>query len=406
MRSFVVLKGLVKEDKRNWVLKEGLSSFFLDIDNLRSLYFKPDYKGDRDYLVNSFDELVYSRFIEVVCTKASTGTLIVVDMENESTAILEQLARIFGYTVFYKVFPIPQDYVTKNRKYSDLRYIPHSRVDLKKEVGNFLSQSLENKNLITTYKNLEKYWSKRDETIKLEVTDKVLHVSDLHSHFNAMSSGIPPTSDYSLTVFHGDYIDGPVVGGSRKVMESILLCDKENVRYLEGNHELRLRKYLGWKVLKAADRKIAASCIYNSIPDQFLKTTAKEFETLSSVEAWAWIDEMNRKLKEYVIYKRGKNTYICTHCGIRWIEQLSPKFVGNLINSNKNIERVDEAFTKNYVRDKFYSIHAHCYYPSGFNPTKYSNVVNLDPEDENKVNYYVSEHKKNNKIVCLREELK
>ena len=24
---FVVLKGLVKEDKRNWVLKEGLSSF-------------------------------------------------------------------------------------------------------------------------------------------------------------------------------------------------------------------------------------------------------------------------------------------------------------------------------------------------------------------------------------------
>ena len=85
---------------------------------------------------------------------------------------------------------------------------------------------------------------------------------------------------------------------------------------------------------------------------------------------------------------------------------LSPKFVGNLINSNKNIERVDEAFTKNYVRDKFYSIHAHCYYPSGFNPTKYSNVVNLDPEDENKVNYYVSEHKKNNKIVCLREESK
>ena len=87
------------------------------------------------------------------------------------------------------MFPIPQDYVTKNRKYSDLRYIPHSRVDLKKEVGNFLSQSLENKNLITTYKNLEKYWSKRDETIKLEVTDKVLHVSDLHSHFNAMRFG-------------------------------------------------------------------------------------------------------------------------------------------------------------------------------------------------------------------------
>jgi len=136
MRSFVILKGLVKEEKRNWILKEGLSSFFLDIDNLRSLYFKPDYKGDRDYLVNSFDELVYSRFIEVVCTKASTGTLIVVDMEDESTAILEQLARIFGYTVFYKVFPIPQDYVTKNRKYSDLRYIQHGRAELKKDVNN------------------------------------------------------------------------------------------------------------------------------------------------------------------------------------------------------------------------------------------------------------------------------
>lgn len=404
MRSFVILKGLVKEEKRNWILKEGLSSFFLDIDNLRSLYFKPDYKGDRDYLVNSFDELVYSRFIEVVCTKASTGTLIVVDMEDESTAILEQLARIFGYTVFYKVFPIPQDYVTKNRKYSDLRYIQYGRAELKKDVNKFLSQSLENKNLITTYKSLENYWNKREEVIKLEVTDRVLHISDLHSHFPIMSTKLPLLSDFRLAIFHGDYIDGPVRGGSRKIVEKILISNLENVRYLEGNHELRLRKYLGWKVLKAGGRKIAASCIYNSIPEQFLTTTAKEFETLSSVEAWAWIDEMNRKFKEYIIYERRKNTYICTHCGIRWVEQLSPKFVGNLINSNKNIERVDEAFAKNYARDKFYSIHAHCYYPSGFNPTKYDRVVNLDPEDENKVNYYISEHKKNSKVVCLKEE--
>jgi len=64
----------------------------------------------------------------------------------------------------------------------------------------------------------------------------------------------------------------------------------------------------------------------------------------------------------------------------------------------------DEAFAKNFAKDGFRSIHAHCYYPSGFNPTKYKGVINLDPENENCVNYFINDNSKLNKVICIEEQ--
>lgn len=402
MRSIIILKGLIKSEKIKWVEDEGLSDFLLDINNLRSLFFKPEYKGDGGYLVHSYDDLIYSNYMSAICSKASTGTMMVIDMENESTIIVEQLARIFGYTIFYKIFPAPSDYVNNNKKYQDKRYQPKSKGQLKSELDQFKSLCVSNK--IETFHEVNYYWNSMSEIRELQENSKILHVSDLHSHWSILQDHLPCLNDFELTIFHGDYIDGPEKGGSRKIMDNIIKSNKDNVYYLEGNHEQRLRKYLGWKILKSADRKIAASCIYNLIPDIFLTTTAKEFEDLGTLESWDYLDAMNNKLREYVIYKVRGETYINTHCGIRWMEQLSPKYIGSLVNSNKNIERVDEAFAKNFAKDGFRSIHAHCYYPSGFNPTKYKGVINLDPENENCVNYFINDNSKLNKVICIEEQ--
>ena len=111
MRSLIILKGLVKSDKQNWVKREGLMNFFLDIDYIKKLFYRPDYKGSKEFLTRSFDDVVYKVFLQALCSRLSTGTLVVIDIDNDSVSSIEDLAFIFGYTVFYHVESTPYDYV-------------------------------------------------------------------------------------------------------------------------------------------------------------------------------------------------------------------------------------------------------------------------------------------------------
>ena len=90
MRSLIVLKGLVKSQKLAWVKKERLGNFLLDIDTVKKLFYRPDYKGTKEYLIRSFDDVVYRVFIQSLCSRLSTGTLVVVHMDNESLTSVEE----------------------------------------------------------------------------------------------------------------------------------------------------------------------------------------------------------------------------------------------------------------------------------------------------------------------------
>jgi len=119
MKTLIILKGLVKSEKKRWVEREGLSDFFLDIDIIRKLYSNPELITPfKSILTKSFGDTVYSEFMRILIIKLSKGGLVVVDPETESLKTLENLALIFGYTVFYVVLGIPQDYMTKPKLYS------------------------------------------------------------------------------------------------------------------------------------------------------------------------------------------------------------------------------------------------------------------------------------------------
>lgn len=402
MRSIIVMRGLVKKDKEAWVRKEHLENFLVDLDNLKSLYYKPDYKGDRDFLIRSMDDIIYRRAIEIIISHLTSGTLVVLDWELETTVAVEQLAVIFGYTVFYKIFQPPQDYVKRNRKYMDSRYLPRSKEELRKELEVFGSFDYLDKLVIRGWSDIETYWK---HSLKVDVLDEeapVLHVSDLHSHWDLITSKLPEPGDYARAVFHGDYIDGPEKGGSRKIIDQVLATTSKGIIFLEGNHELRLRKYLGWRALRSSKR-IISETLLSDLPEEFLAGTAKEFDDLNSMDSWRILIELNSKLREFYIYQRGTSRYYCSHCGLRWVEQVSPKYIGNLINTNKYVDRVDEAFEKNYAPLEYYSIHGHCHY-SDFEYQKYDHVINIDPFDENQVNYFENKPNKNIEVCAIEQE--
>lgn len=384
MRSLIILRGLVKQSKLSWVKREGLWNFFIDIDCIKRLFYRPDYKGSREFLTRSYDDVVYRVFMQSLCSHLSTGCLVVVDSENESLTTIEDLAIIFGYHVFYHVESTPNDYVGKNRKYCTHQYLVPTRDTLAKQKLEFENWDSSDKTLISTYQDIIHYWG---PLCPIKVTGDVLVVGDIHSNYKILTSQCPEPSDYEMTVFLGDYIDGPEVGGSRKMLEMIFQCTNPSILFLEGNHELRLRKWLGSLLMKNKNKKILEDLLKSDINPEFLETTSKEFIGADIIKTLTYLNE---KLREFVIYQRGDTTYYLSHAGIRWIDQLSPKFVGNLIYSNKNPNKTDREFSNQYYYDGFVSIHGHCKYPEGLNFSKYNGVYNIDTENDSVVNYLIN----------------
>jgi hypothetical protein len=134
----------------------------------------------------------------------------------------------------------------KNQKAYGLPYYMAKRKDeLKREVVEHLDFTEEGKHVIKKYREVEQYWerkAKKENWINGQ-GKKILHVSDIHSNFTLFKL-LPNFKDYGLTIFHGDYIDGPEEGGSRAMIDEVIRRGaRSGIVWLEGNHELRLRKH-------------------------------------------------------------------------------------------------------------------------------------------------------------------
>lgn len=398
MRTLILLKGLVKSEKLKWVKDEGLNNYLLDIEVIERLYSYPELSGfKKEVLRKSQSTLVYKQFIEILFLRMSRGNLIVLDMDSGDTNGVVTLAKIFGYNIFYKVFKIPQDYISNHSKYIFNYCQNRKKSDLELEVKQFLNFQIIG-NEVHKYSDVIKYWKSKELVIKLGKNDRTLLVSDIHSNYSLFKKLNHPS--YDLCVCLGDYIDGYEKGGSRKLIDFIA-SNKilySNVLFLEGNHEIRLRKYLGWLYLRTINSKsIITSTLYSSIPDEFLESTALEFSDLSATKAWELLDILNERLFTHAILKRDGKTYVCSHSGFKYMAQISPEYIGSLIYGSRNIEEQDRLFSKNYKNKPIYSIHGHCYYMSKWNPVMFPKVVNLDPEQTGREIVF-TELTKNNKF--------
>lgn len=368
-----------------WVEKERMSNYFLDINVIRHLYATPDLISPSSAILGkSFGDTVYRRFLEAVCLRMIRGCLIVVDPETEQCEEIETLAFIFGYKVFYVVQQVPQDYVEKSRKYSIPYYPIKRKSELEKEVAQFKSFNKSGKEIINSFSDVQDYWikdtKKRGQIVK---ANKVLLVSDVHSNTDLLKK-LPKFSEYEKIVFFGDYIDGPEEGGSRKMIDKVLKSKSDRLLWLEGNHELRLRKYLGYLMTREFGKRRLADLLYSTITDDFLRGTASEFSNIPGTVAKDYLTKMNDKLVMFAIIN-GK--YICTHSGLRFKEQLDPRFIGNVIYGNRDIGRVDRDFSAAHEKLGMWSIHAHCKYFDQWEPQRYDRVVNLDPPSEEELVY-------------------
>lgn len=393
MKSLIILKGLVKSEKKKWVEEEGLSTFFLDYEIHTVLYSTPELikkknSDMRSYLGRIKTKQAYTSFISAVNSRMESGCLVVVDPGLDKTGVYETMANVYGYEVFYKVFPVPQDYIGNPKKYSNPMYRIKTSDELKDDVLRFMSSQYDNKNRIETYDDLLKYWGddRKYKTIEIPSNEDVYVFSDIHGNYNLLKPVLDNIPVTSYKFFLGDYIDGEKIpGGSRNMIEYILrYCGGYNT-WIEGNHEKRIRKYLFYLSTRGSTKSERNNTIreilYSSLPEDWVGTVGKEFDSLTDKEAKMWLARLN---SIFVLYSRIKYrgvSYILSHGGLRCLEQISPKFIGNLLYGNRDMDEYDRSFSRNvWKKEDIWSIHGHCKYPDK-NPEilKYDGVINLDP---------------------------
>jgi len=396
MKSLIILRGLDRKAKLDWVKKENLDNYFLNLDDIRKLYSTPDLLSpDKEILGKSFNNVVRKTYLDVLLTRLGKGCLVVVDTDDEITdSTLETLSIIYGYTTFYVVWDIPQDYLGKPKKYFYPYYIIPKRSELEKRVSEYLNLQFTTKNIITKYSDVIDYWKEHRTYLKVSEKDKILHISDLHSN-QSLYKQLPKLKEFKAVIFHGDYIDGPEIGGSRQLLDLSKKNTNKNIIFLEGNHELRVRKWLGLQLVKGDLHEL----LLKSIPGVFINTTASEFN-MNNEQALDYLQKMNENLKMFAVLEDENNAFICTHAGLTFPQILDPKYIGNVIYGGREMERLDKRFSDYTKKSNIWSIHAHCKYGDN-NPQKYNRVINLDPKDEKEIIYMIRQGT-NTKINIIR----
>lgn len=404
MKTLIILKGLAKNEKLEWVKSQGLENFFLDYSIFKRLYSMPELDRDKttDILGRTNINLIFKSWFEAINNKLESGCLVVIDYDQEKTKILEDMGMIYGYTCFYKIFNIPHDYTSNPEKYSPVGFKRKTKEELEAEVITFLNLQLGYTKKIGGYSDVTDYWKKKEVILDIPRKETMYFFSDLHSNYSLYQKINLPSG--TIRVHLGDYIDGPEEGGSRKLIEMIFKNASHYNIFLEGNHERRLRKFLFWRWAASSNsggsRAIIAEMLYNSLPTDFLTTTADEFRSLIPGEALTWLKRLNDILRTHIIIKKDDTVFYCTHAGIKYLEQLSPKFIGNVIYGNRDMDIYDKCFSKTIWKPTGrWSVHAHCRYPYGVDFLKYDGVVNLDPSCEKEIVYMENNIK--NFLPCI-----
>ena len=399
MKTLLILRGIDTNSplRKEWIEKEGVEKYVISIDSIKKMYGtieETDKHGPKITRLDNRD--ICYKFLETVDNKMRKGCLVVVDAENlknKDLKRLEAFADVYNYKIFQKIFPISHKDILEWRDRlsnptNTYPYLPETSEELQEKIQTYFNVFMNGPKYgypeINEMKDLEKYFEKEEiekhYKITVSIDTEIIHIGDIHGAYRLIQD-LDILKKEQILVFHGDYIDRG--DESRKVLEKVFKLKRkypEQVYLIEGNHEMHLRRYCGLNKYP----KLASEGFFKNLCVDFSKTTQKDFENENSEYMIQVLRDLNTYLQEYLIIKRGPQTFICTHGGLRNISQLWYYLVGNLTYGNRDMENYDKSFSSKVYKKNYkniYSIHGHCKYPK-YDTHKYPGVVNLDADED------------------------
>jgi len=299
LRVLLVLRGNYHAGQEEFIEKNSLKAYTLDLNDLRFL------SGRSNRLVGSYESLDYKNdnelykillyFLEVRMKK---GEFCILNAYNETLKAYKDLALKYRYKIFLIDFSATSLLECQQRNLAYAKKFGIITPDKLLEKTDKILKKIPKK-----YELLQaQSWKKcLYEMPDLSAYKKIHHIGDIQGCYSVLRKYLKSIKDDEYYIFLGDYIDRGIENG--KVLKYLLkLCKKPNVCLLEGNHERHLIKWANGELTHSKE---------------FNQNTLKDFrkEKLTPKDA----REFYPYLKECLWYKYGSKRIFCSHAGVNFL---------------------------------------------------------------------------------------
>ncbi|WP_300703962.1 serine/threonine protein phosphatase [uncultured Campylobacter sp.] len=304
MRILFILRGNYFNGQKEWLAKNGLLEYCLDLEEFRFL------AGGLKSLINGYKSLEYGNASEILKTlmnflelRMQKGNFCIVNAPNANNSLLKEykdLAQKYRYAFYVLEF---NELSLEQCKEKNLQEAQKSGVFIPEHILEAIDYGLNKEKISKKYKILkpDEYKKVLFERKNLNSYKKIHHIGDIQGCFTVLKKAINKIKDDEFYIFLGDYIDRGIENG--KVIKWLLkIKDLKNVVLLEGNHERHLVKW--------ANREISSS-------KEFNENTIKDFrkEKISQKDA----KELYPSFKECFLYEFGEKLIFCSHGGLSYL---------------------------------------------------------------------------------------
>jgi len=247
MRQLILMRGAMGAGKSTFIENNGLKPYALSPDELRLMHQTPVLQENgKTAITMSNDKYVWETLFHLLEKRMERGELTVVDATHSKTEDMRQykkLADTYCYRVWVVDFTdVPIEVAKKqNAMRSEHKRVPESSID--KVYARFAGEKVPSGFTVIKPNQI-------NEVLQLNPFDysewkKIHFFGDLHGcntvlqRYLSENGGI---KDDEFYVFVGDYIDRGIE--NKELLDFLFsIVDRNNVIFLEGNHEIHLWKW-------------------------------------------------------------------------------------------------------------------------------------------------------------------
>ena len=374
MRILYLLRGAPGAGKSTWIKENQLEPFTLSGDNIRQMICGVAYDTKGNPIISQkYDNLVWNILLERLEERMDRGEFVIVDATHYRAALLQQYKKLINK---YRYRPYIIDFTTVPEEIAIER-------NLKRELYKRVPVTVIQK-MYRVFESDRKEVSNRFHVITKEEAIDMLHrpllydynqykkvyvFGDIHGCYQPLQDFFNehPMNDEDAYIFTGDYLDRGVQ--CKEVLEFLLsIKDKQNVLFLEGNHERWLRMYAEGETKELTKEEIAMlkpyvdkaywiKYNYSQIRNRGFKAkTIPQIEGINKTD----IRQFCRRLGQMAYISFGEKNYYISHGGTAMLPSI---FVPTetYIEGTGKYEDVDTVYQawETHRNDNDILVHAH-----------------------------------------------
>lgn len=381
MRTLLLLRGCPASGKSTWVKENNLEPYTLSADKIRLSKRSPILNKSGNLCISqSFDNEVWTQLFETLEERMQRGEFVVIDATHYRSELIQRYKKLvdeYRYRAYIIDFTgvSKEECLRRNELRPEFQRVPNEVIEKMCAVFDAEKDGVF-KEVSNKYKILqpENAMQELQDNILFDlndVYDKVVIFGDIHGCYEPLKKYFDknPINEKTEYIFTGDYIDRGIQ--NKEVLDFISNHRQDkNFLFLEGNHEIWLRKYCSKtynpfnpsdeekKILRKYCGKGFIQQEYNKNirSNEFLNNTVPQIENINKGE----LRQICRKLSQFSYFKLGDKKYMVCHGGVPCVPNLfvsTDEFIKG-VGKYEDVEEIYNSWHKNTDENTFL-IHGH-----------------------------------------------